>query len=112
MSDFEEDIIDTFNAFEAAITNLKQRRAKKHGVVKGNTENAQYNPENIGWVKTEGPNGIYERYPAQGQTPEQKPDYQWLLADLNAHEGKLQRTGLFYWKFNDNFTIGRKPSRR
>ena len=72
----------------------------------------RYNPENLKWTRTEGPNGIYERYPAQGEKTESTPDYKGLIADLEAHKGKLQRTGLFYWLFTDSATIGRKPAKK
>jgi len=71
-----------------------------------------YNPETIKWSRTTGPNGVYERYPAQNETPEATPDYKGLLADLNVHKGRLQRAGLFYWLFTDGVTIGRKPSKK
>ena len=72
----------------------------------------QYNPENIKWIKTEGSKGPYERYPKPGERLDATPDYRGLLADLNAHKGRLQRAGLFYWLFTDNITIGRKASKR
>ena len=71
-----------------------------------------YNPENIKWVRAEGAKGPYERYPAPDGTVESTPDYQGLLADLNAHKGSLNRAGLFFWLFQDGKTIGRKPSKK
>jgi len=68
-----------------------------------------YNPEAVPWQRVEGTKGPYERYPLQGP-PEQTPDYQGLIADLRDHSGKMQRSGLFYWLFDDGTTIGRKPA--
>jgi len=68
-----------------------------------------YNPEALKWIRATGPAGPYERYPAPQQKPKPTADYLNLLNDLKAHEGKLTRAGLFYWLFNDNETIGRKP---
>jgi len=113
MSDLEEDIIDVFNAVEASIVGFKQRRAKKHGVANEKTEEIpDYNPENIPWIQAEGPNGIYERFPAYKQKPGMNKDYLNLLEDLKRHNGKLQRSGLFYWLWNDEETIGRKPAKK
>ena len=104
----EADIVDFCNAIEAAAVNLKHRIGERHGV----EAVAEYNPESIPWTKLEGPKGPYQRYPNQGQ-PEQTHDYLALIADLKAHNGKLQRGGLFYWSFgDDNVTIGRKPAKR
>jgi len=117
--ELEEIITDYANAVEAAAFNMKSRIAKKHGVQTEKTEVQQttgepikYNPENIPWVRAEGKNGIYERYPAYQQKPAMLTDYINLLADLTTHNGKLQRSGLFYWKFPDGSTIGRKPSKK
>jgi hypothetical protein len=73
---------------------------------------ANYNPENIDWFKASGPNGKYERYPAPQQQPKITPDYTYLMDQLKKHDGKFSYGGLFYWLFNDNVTIGRKPSKR
>ena len=72
----------------------------------------EYNTESLKYVKTEGPSGVYQRYPVQGEKIESTPDYRGLLADLNEHDGKLTRNGLFYWLFSDGATIGKKPSKK
>jgi len=71
-----------------------------------------YNPENIPWVQAEGQKGIYQKYPAFQQKPAILVDYVNLLEDLQNHNGKLQRAGLFYWLFQDSVTIGRKPAKK
>jgi len=115
----EEDVTDFANAIEAAAFNLKHRIAQRHGVHVEKTESQQdtgepikYNPENIPWVRTEGKKGFYERYPAFQQKPSMSVDYINLLEDLKAHNGKLQRAGLFYWCFEDGSTVGRKPAQK
>jgi len=114
----EEDVTDYANAVEAAAVNLKHRIARRHGVSPEKTETLQdtreplkYNPEKIPWIRTEGPKGVYERYPAFQQKPSMSVDYTNLLEDLKSHNGKLQCTGLFYWLFDDS-TIGRKPAKK
>ena len=67
-----------------------------------------YDPNKIGWVRTEGPKGPYERYPAFQQKPSQTIDYLNLINDLKDHEGKMVLGGLFYWLWDDGETIGRK----
>jgi len=67
-----------------------------------------YDPNKIGWVRAEGPKGVYERYPAFQQKPSQTIDYINLVNDLKDHEGKMVCGGLFYWLWDDGETIGRK----
>ena len=68
-----------------------------------------YNSNNLEWIRTEGQKGPYERYPAFQQKPKPTPDYVNLLNDLKNHDGKLVHKGLFYWLWEDEATIGRKP---
>jgi len=75
-------------------------------------EPEEYNPETIFWIKASGQKGAYERYPAFQQKPTLTKDYNNLLADLRLHEGRMQRAGLFYWLFEDEVTIGRKPAKK
>lgn len=69
----------------------------------------QWNPDNIKWVEAEGFRGKYERYPGVEQKAESTSDYKLLLEDLKKHNGRLTRGGFFYWLFEDNATVGRKP---
>ena len=105
---FEADILDFCDAIEAAAVNLKQRISKKHGV----EAVGEYDPEKISWVRAEGKNGVYERYPAYQQKASMDADYVNLVEDLKLHNGHMQKAGLFYWLFNDNSTVGRKASKR
>jgi len=77
-----------------------------------NLEELSYDTNKIPWIRTQGQKGPYERYPAFQQKPTISADYVNLLEDLKRHEGKLQKAGLFYWTFEDNTTIGRKPAKR
>jgi hypothetical protein len=69
----------------------------------------EYDPEKIAWMRTGGQKGPYERYPAFQQKPTPTADYVNLLNDLKKHDGKLVRNNLFYWLWEDEATIGRKP---
>jgi hypothetical protein len=62
-----------------------------------------WDPGKIKWVKAEGFKGPYER-----ADPKATPDFKAMLADLEAHNGKLTRNGLFNWVFQDQATVGRK----
>ena len=62
-----------------------------------------YDVAKIAGVRTEGPRGIYEKITDNG------PDAEALRKDLVAHKGKLTIDGAFYWLFEDQRTIGRKP---
>ena len=77
-----------------------------------NLKELSYDTNKIPWIRTQGQKGPYERYPAFQQKPTMSIDYINLLEDLKRHEGKLQKAGLFYWTFEDNTTIGRKPAKR
>jgi hypothetical protein len=72
----------------------------------------EYDPEKIAWISAEGQKGPYERYPAFQQKPNPTSDYVNLLNDLKNHDGKLTHNGLFYWLWEDEATIGRKPKQR
>lgn len=65
----------------------------------------EYDAEKVAWTKAEGSKGSYERAETQ-----ENPDYKALLADLKDHNGRMQIKGNFYWLFQDDKTIGRKPS--
>lgn len=70
-----------------------------------------FDPEQIDWFKASGPNGVYERYPAPQQQPTITPHYTYLLDQLKKHNKAYSYDGLFYWLFNDQVTIGRKPQK-
>lgn len=57
----------------------------------------------ITWVKTEGPQGIYEK-----SIDVQNSEYQKLQDDLVQHNGKLSLEHYFVWLFSDGKAIGRK----
>ena len=67
-----------------------------------------WTPDKIKWVQADGTKGPYERYPAEGEKPENTADYKNMLADLKERNGKLTKDGYFFWIFTDNATVGRK----
>jgi hypothetical protein len=71
------------------------------------TGKSTWNPDRIKWTETEGSSGLYEK-----SEDVNSPDFKELLKDLSAHNGKLTRDGLFYWKFERGDAVGRKPSKK
>jgi hypothetical protein len=61
-----------------------------------------YDVKKIAWQQAQGTKGPYER--TEGDNA---PDYQALLKDLQAHKGKMNIGGAFYWLFENQTTIGR-----
>lgn len=64
-----------------------------------------WDPTKIQWEKRSGANGEYERSVSDSKSV----DFKAMMADLDAHQGKLTREGFFYWRFTDNLSVGRKP---
>ena len=62
-----------------------------------------YDVNKIQWQNAQGTKGPYEK--TEGDNT---PDYQALLKDLQAHKGKMNIGGAFYWLFENQTTIGRK----
>lgn len=105
-----EEIIDFCNGLEALAVKLRVQIEKMLGTAKTEGNNKpQWNPEVIKWQEVEGFRGKYQRYPLEGEKAEASPDYRLLLEDLKKHGGRLTRNGWFYWLFEDNATVGRKP---
>jgi hypothetical protein len=102
MSAEREALIDFANALEAACVSLRMGLGEQP-----QRETHTWNPEKIAWVKTEGTHGTYEKTEDYNNL-----DYKAMLKDLAAHNGKLQRNGLFYWTFQNGTTVGRKPARK
>jgi len=114
-----EALLEFLNAVEAGIAAAKQRikEAKKLDLPLTPPESgsapegpcktralSSYDVNKIAWQPVEGPRGLYEKI--DGDTT---PDYQGLLKDLQAHKGKMNIDGSFYWLFENQRTIGRKP---
>jgi hypothetical protein len=66
-------------------------------------ETQNWNPENIEWVPATGPKGVYEI-----SEDVENPDFNAMVKDLEAHNGKLRKDGFFYWSFSNSQKIGRK----
>jgi len=69
-------------------------------------EAREWDPSKIKWVRAEGPSGPYERASAKENAG--NPDYEAMMADLDAHNGKLMKSGYFYWRFTNGDDVGRK----
>jgi len=64
--------------------------------------------DKVQWVQDEGARGPYERADPQGLNGS---DFDLMLKDLKAHNGRLTRDGFFYWVFQDQARVGRKKSK-
>ena len=71
------------------------------------TESKSYDLSKIKTERTEGPSGFYQK-----ATEQDNEDYRNLLKSLKAHDGKLTRNGFWIWLFNDEKSIGMKPSKK
>ena len=67
----------------------------------------EYDLSKIKTERTEGPSGFYQK-----ATEQDNEDYRNLLKSLKAHDGKLTRNGFWIWLFNDEKSIGMKPSKK
>jgi hypothetical protein len=65
---------------------------------------SSYDVNKIAWQQVEGPRGLYQKTDGDNT-----PNYQALLKELQAHKGKMNIGGSFYWLFENQRTIGRKP---
>jgi hypothetical protein len=70
----------------------------------------QYDLMRVITRQTEGPNGIYLKVSVEDN--QNNPDYEALLEDLKQHDGKLTKQSYFAWLFDDNRTVGMKPSKK
>lgn len=103
----KEALIDFCNALEAACVNLRKKLGDTPSPIpNGKDKDRQWSwdPTKINWKKQDGPKGPYERSDDQNN-----PEYAKLITDLNEHQGKLNRDGIFYWEFQ-NGGVGRKKS--
>ena len=70
----------------------------------GASAGSSYDVRKIAWQQVQGPRGPYEKIDGDNSA-----DYQALLKDLQVHKGKMNIDGSFYWLFENQKTIGRKP---
>lgn len=69
--------------------------------------NRHWSPSKIKWEEAQGSKGPYERSEDMNN-----PEFKAMLKDLQAHKGKLNRQGYFYWVFENGHTVGRKKRGR
>lgn len=65
---------------------------------------SSYDVNKIQWQNAQGTKGPYEKTDGDNSA-----DYAALVKDLQAHKGKMNIAGSFYWLFENQKTIGRKP---
>jgi len=87
---------------------------ESQGPIKGSvsTSNIKIEYESIPWTEAKGQKGPYQRYPAfQQQVDNMNKNYIGLLERIKKNPF-FKHAGLSYWLFNDNITIGRKPTKK
>lgn len=92
-------LCDFVNALEAACVNVRRQIAELTGA-KGESS---WDPSKIKWEQAQGTSGAYERSEDVNNS-----EFKAMLKDLQAHKGKLNRDGYFYWVFENGYTVGRK----
>ena len=83
-------------------------RLLKRWLEQWDSENEPYanvDVEKIRWHTSKGRKGPFER-----SVDRHNPEFQKLLTDLKAKGRSFVRCGLYYWIFQDDKTIGRKPA--
>ena len=96
-----EMLIEFLNAIEAGIASAKQRLKQEKGL--GEERISSWNPGNMNWTEAQGNSGTYQR-----SEDLDSQDFNEMLKDLAAHQGKLSKDGYFYWLFKSGSTVGRK----
>lgn len=94
-----EALLEFLNAAEAGIAAAKRIIAEDKGVGEGRT----WDPGKIAWAAAEGSHGAYER-----SDDINSADFKAMLTDLDGHGGKLTRDCTFYWRFENQVSVGRK----
>ena len=93
-----EDILDYLNAQEASCVKLRMQIAKLYG-----PEKAGWDPAKIKWQQGMGAKG-----PFDWSDDVNNPEFKAMLKDLAAHQGRMNREGVFYWTYKNGATVGRK----
>jgi len=97
-----EALCDLLDCLDAGITQARQTIKKAKGLTPIAQEGT-WNPDTIKWETREGAKGPFERSEDVNNL-----QFKAMLADLAAHNGKLNHNGYFYWTFQNGSTVGRK----
>ncbi len=66
----------------------------------------EWDPSKIEWIQQ--PGTEFNKGPFEKAHFQESTEYKAMLEDLNKHHGKVNRSGVFYWLFQDGQTVGRK----
>jgi hypothetical protein len=70
-------------------------------------EKPRYDMSKIRWEQTQGSSGLYEK-----SSDVDNVDFNNLLKDVQAHNGKMTVGDYFVWVFQNGSTLGRKLRRK
>jgi hypothetical protein len=99
---FLEDFVDFLDGLEASVVKMRMQIAKLVGAAKKKRK-FSWNPDAIKWEKTQGSKGEFKK-----SEDVDNPEFKKMLKDLEEHNDKLTRDGVFYWVFRNGSTVGRK----
>ena len=95
-----EALMDFFDAVEAGIAQAKHHLKEAKVPV---SEKPKYDINKARWEQAQGSSGPYERCEDANSI-----DFKALLADVQAHGGKMTVGEYFVWAFKNGSTLGRK----
>lgn len=112
-----EAIDDFASAIEAACVNLKRHLSEKYGGLEAHTTPPKKQQSlhyqfigKIDYTKIQWENAVGKAGPYEKTTDEQNSEYQKLKTEVSK-KGKFYDQGYFFWIFDDNKTICRKPTK-
>jgi len=103
MSDKEDEFFAIIrNGCQSIVTELDAYLSKKVETTE-QVVNRTYDLNKVEWIPKTGDKGDYEMAKAGA-------DYQALLQDLKAHNGRMTIQGYYIWLFPNGDAVGRKKS--
>jgi hypothetical protein len=86
-----------FLAMQLVDQRLREKKYTRHAIY------SDWTMDQIDWVEAMGKSGPYERADFQ-----ESRDFAFMLEDLAANDGTIEKDGFFLWKFRNSMTVGRK----
>ena len=99
-----EALLDFLNAVDAGITHARETIKKHKGI--STVKSGTWNPASINWQNTDGQKGPYEK-----SVDYDNLQHKAMLADLESHDGKLQRDGFFLLAFQRSENSWKKKAK-
>ena len=107
LDDLENRLMCAIHEIFLSAKGIPEKNQKPDGQTSARGTTCNWNPDSLKWKEAKGEKGLYER--ADINDNSQSADFSAMVQDLENHERKLSRSGLFYWLFTDKKAVGRKP---